>query len=178
MLRQLASHCCSHHCGTAQSSSESLQFVGHIVHTKTRNISGAHELFGLCWWVRWYSDCYKNYHQQGCLPLICLGQGQWYLGVIKLGAEGCKSAIKQCSYIPYLVAICAVYLYLLPVLEANKPVRYMTYLSCAGMGRLLLDWPPKHPCSRDMFPSNSSVDSCTQSSPHMTVFLPHALHAA
>ena len=60
MLRQLASHCCSHCCVTAQSSSESLQFVGHIVHAKTSNISGAHELLGLCWRLRWYSDCSKS----------------------------------------------------------------------------------------------------------------------
>ena len=76
------------------------------------------------------------------------------------------------------MALCAVYLYLLPVPEANKAVRYMTYLSCAGMSRLLLDWLPKHPYSIDMFPSNSDVDPSTQSSLHMTVFLPHALHAA
>jgi len=40
----------------------------------------------------------------------------------------------------------------------------MAYLSCAGMGRLLLDWLPKHRYSIDMFPSNSNVDSSTQSS--------------
>jgi len=67
------------------------------------------------------------------------------------------------------VALCAVYLYLLPVPEANKAVRYMTYLSCAGMGRLLLDWLPKHPYSIDMFLSHSNMDFSTQSSPHMAV---------
>ena len=72
----------------------------------------------------------------------------------------------------------AVCLYLLRTAEANKAVRHMAYLSCVGMGRLLLDWLPKHPYSIDMFPSNSNVDFSTQRSPHMTVFLPHALHAA